>query len=174
MIRVRYLQRTSDLVDRASTKIRRSSYKVLIMKSLLRFGFMFGVWGLFVFCFLGFEIYPQEIENTTWPKRYPASYGFTIMADHNGLIIVASVDSTTSTYKLGIRPGMEVLAWNAVPLKAKLESMKIDKYRKLFPLMSDQNIKLMLLTRGRAGESAEVYFMTESGNNRGVRVYAEH
>jgi hypothetical protein len=92
------------------------------------------------------------------------------MADHNGLIIVSSADSTSQAYKLGVRPGMELLGWNTIPVVRRLESMKVRKYRKSFPVMSDQNIKLMLLTRGRPGESAEVFFMTATGNNWGVRL----
>jgi hypothetical protein len=107
-----------------------------------------------------------------WPVRYAASFGFEVMADHNGLIIVASADSTRQAYKLGLRPGMQVLGWNTLPVKKKLDSMKIGRYRKSFPLMNDQNIRLMLLTRGRPGERAEVFFMTPTGNNRGISLTA--
>ncbi len=94
------------------------------------------------------------------------------MVDHNGLIIVSSVDSTSQAYKLGVRPGMELLGWNTLPIRRKLESMKVRKYRKSFPVMTDQKIKLMLLPRGRPGETAEVFFMTPSGNNWGIRLTA--
>jgi len=144
------------------------------MRSLLRFLFLFGVWGLFVFCVLGFGIYPKDPvqQQNNWPERYSGSYGFELMIDHNGLIIVSSIDSTSQAYKLGVRPGMELLGWNTLPISRKLESMKVSKYRKLFPVMTDQNIKLMLLSRGRPGETAEVFFMTPTGNNRGIRLTA--
>jgi len=108
-----------------------------------------------------------------WPEKYSASFGFEIMADHNGVIIVASADSTCGAYLLGVRPGMEVLGWNTLPLKRKFESMNVKKYRKLFPLQSDLQIKMMLLTRGRPGESAQVFFMKPTGNNWGIRLTAK-
>lgn len=126
-------------------------------------------------CFLfGFMIKPQDQFQSqfNWPDRYAGSYGFEIMADHNGTIIVSSADTTHQAFKLGIRPGMALLGWNQLTVDRKIESIKVRKYRKIFPVMTDQNIKLMLLTRGRPGESAEVFFMTATGNNRGVRLTA--
>lgn len=144
------------------------------MKSLLRFWFLFGFWGLFGLCHLCFGICEQDeaMQQRDWPERYSATYGFELMIDHNGLIIVSSADSTSQAYKLGVRPGMEILGWNTLPIRRKLESMKVRKYRKLFPVITDQNIRLMLLTRGRPGETAEVFFMTPTGNNWGVRLSA--
>ena len=144
------------------------------MKSLLRL-LLFGFWGLCGFCFLSFGIYPQDPaqQQSRWPVKCAGSYGFDLMMDHIGLIIVSSADSTSQAYKLGVRPGMELLGWNTIPVKRKLESMKVKNYRKLFPVLSDQNIKLLLLTRGRPGETAEVFFMTTTGNNWGIRVTAK-
>jgi len=140
----------------------------MVMRLLL------GFWVLFVFCGLGFGICEQNpvIQQPGWPDRYSATFGFEIMADHNGLIIVSSVDSTSQAYKLGVRPGMELLGWNTLPVRRKLESLKVRKYRKSFPVMTDQYIKLMLLSRGRPGETAEVFFMTPTGNNWGIRLTA--
>ena len=145
------------------------------MKYVLKFRSLFGFWGLFVFCFLSFGICPQDPvqPQNRWPERYAGSYGFELMTDHNGLIIVSSADSTSRAYKLGVKPGMELLGWNTLPVKRKLESMNVRKYRKSFPVLSDQNIKLLLLTRGRPGETAEVFFMTNTGNNWGIRVRAK-
>lgn len=133
------------------------------------------VWGLLVFCLVSFEIPRQNplVTQEKWPARYSASFGFELMVDHNGLIIVSSADSTCQAWLLGVRPGMEVLGWNTLPIRRKLESMNIRRYRKSFPVMTDQNIRMMLLTRGRPGETAEVFFMTASGNNRGIRVKAK-
>ncbi|MCX6226587.1 MAG: hypothetical protein NTV01_17870 [Bacteroidia bacterium] len=124
---------------------------------------------------MGFRIYPKDPlqQQSNWPERYSRSYGFEIMVDHNSLIIVSSVDSTRQAYKLGVRPGMELLGWNTLPVRRKLESMKVRKYRKSFPVMTDQKIKLMLLPRGRPGETAEVFFMTSTGNNWGIRLTAK-
>jgi hypothetical protein len=135
------------------------------MKSLFVFGLCF-------FCGLSFGFCPldADYQQSIFPLHYSGSYGFEIIADHNGVIIVSSVDTTGQAYKLGVRPGMELLGWNTQPVRRKLESMKVRKYRKVFPLMSDQNIKLKLLTRGRSGESAEVFFMTPTGNNWGIRL----
>jgi hypothetical protein len=147
------------------------------MKRLLRF-FLFGFCSLFVFCHLSFGIccnYALSIKTDKqqlWPARYSATFGFELMADHNGVIIVSSVDTTLQAYKLGVRPGMELLAWNTLPLARKMESMKIRKYRKEYPVMTDLKIKLMLLTRGRPGETAEVFFLTSTGNYRGIRLTA--
>ncbi len=140
----------------------------------MRFCFEFEFWSLFVVWALGFEVCAQETKPATnWPRQISVTYGFELMADHNGVIIVAAIDSTLGAYKLGMRPGMEILAWNTLPIKRKLDAMKVRKYKKLFPLLTDEKIKLMILTRGRPGESAEVYFMTATGNNRGIRVTAE-
>gem|GEM_PF-2079777 len=138
-----------------------------MMPSLKFWSFAF--WSLFVFCDLSFGAFAQS-RPPVWPSHYSASYGFELMTDHNGTIIVSSVDSTTQAYKLGVRPGMELLGWNTLPVRRKLESMNIRKYRKIFPLETDLNIKLILLTRGRPNESAEVFFVTETGNNRGIRL----
>jgi hypothetical protein len=111
-------------------------------------------------------------QDRQWPKRYRASFGFELMADHNGTIIVSSIDSTSIAYRLGMRPGMEVMGWNTLPVKERMESMNVRRYRKYFPLMSDQKIRMMLITRGRPGETAEVFFLTGTGNNRGIRIKA--
>ena len=92
------------------------------------------------------------------------------MTDHNGLVIVSSIDTTTLAYSKGIRPGMEIIGWNTLPVKKKLETIPVGKYRKLFPMHSDLQIQLMLLPRGKPDESAEVFFMTPSGNNWGIRL----
>lgn len=92
------------------------------------------------------------------------------MADHNGVIIVSWVDSTSQAYKVGVKPGMEVQAWNTIPIKRKLESMNVLKYRKAYPLLTDKDIRMILLTRGRPGETAEIYVLTPTGNSRGVRI----
>ena len=145
------------------------------MKPFLKFLCLFEIWSLFSFCDLCFGIDAQNpvMQQLDWPDRYSASFGFNIMADHNALIIVSSVDSTSQAWKLGVRPGMEILGWNTLPIRRKLESMKVRKYRYLFPAMTDQNIRLALLTRGSPGESAEVFFMTPTGNNWGIRVKAD-
>lgn len=153
-----------------------SEYKreliIKLMKTGLRFCKQIGILGLFACCFLGFGVYPQEalVQSPTWPGRYEASFGIEIMADHNNSIIVAVTDTTSQAYKLGVRPGMEVIGWNTLPIRKKLESMKVRKYRKTFPLMTDEKIKLILLARGRPGETAEVFFLTPTGNNWGVRL----
>jgi hypothetical protein len=94
------------------------------------------------------------------------------MTDHNGAIIVASADTTREAFRLGLRPGLEIIGWNTLPIKKKLDSMNVRRLRKQFPLMSDQNIRLIILTRGRDGEKAEVFYATETGNQRGIRLTA--
>ena len=127
---------------------------------------------LFSLCISGFGFQQQTDFKHVWPERYSASYGFTLMADHNGVIIVASVDTTSNTYKLGVRPGMELLGWNTLPLKRKLDEMKVRKYKNYFPGLSDEKIKLILICRGSRGETAEAFFMTATGNNRGIKLTA--
>jgi len=143
--------------------------------SYLKTIFLSGVLGIFVLCSLGSGVYQQNQDShqTGWPERYSASYGFDLMIDHNALIIISSIDSTSQAYKLGIRPGMEILGWNKLPIRKKLESMKVNRFRKHFPLLKDQDIRLLLLTRGRPGEAAEIFFMTETGNNRGLKLTAQ-
>ena len=114
----------------------------------------------------------QIIQTPIWPKAYTATFGFEIMEDHTGGIIVSLVDSTTQAYQLGVRPGMELIGWNTLPVKKKLDSMKVRRYRKSFPMLTDERIKLLLLPRGRPGEKAEVFFMTPTGNNRGISLTA--
>ncbi len=123
---------------------------------------------------MSFEVHAQDqaLQTPAWPKAYSVTFGFEIMADHYGLIIVSSVDSTTQAYQLGVRPGMELIGWNTLPVKRKLDSMKVRRYRKAFPMLTDERIKLLLLPRGRPGEKAEVFFMTHSGNNRGISLTA--
>lgn len=144
------------------------------MKLSLRFWLSL-FWGsLFVLCDLnaGTCLQDSTAQHFQWPERYLGTFGFEIMSDRANVIIVSSADSTSQAYRLGVRPGMEVLGWNTLPILKKLETMKVRKYRKLFPVTTDQNIKMILLTRGRPGETAEVFFMTPSGNNRGIRLRA--
>jgi predicted metalloprotease with PDZ domain len=143
--------------------------------SYLKTTFLSGVLGVFVLCSLGFGVYhPYQVaQQEEWPERYSASFGFDLMIDHNSMIIISSIDSTSQAYKLGIRPGMEILGWNKLPIRKKLESMKVNRYRKQYPLLKDLDIRLMLITRGRPGETAEIFFMTETGNNRGLRLTAQ-
>lgn len=135
--------------------------------SLLRRAAFFGL------CLIGFGFQQQAELQQNWPKAFRASYGFEAIADHNGVIIVSLVDTTTQAYQLGVRPGMEVLGWNTLPIRRKLDTMNIKRFRKNFPGLTDQQVKLALLCRGRPGESAEVFFMTETGNNRGLRITAK-
>ncbi len=144
------------------------------MKPLLQLCSNFRLLILFSLCILAFGFQQQTDSRQAWPVRYSASYGFELMADHNGVIIVASVDSTTAAYQLGVKPGMELIGWNTLPLKRKLDSMKVRKYMKNFPGMTQEKIKLVLLTRGKPGESAEAFFMTSTGNNRGIRLTAKN
>jgi predicted metalloprotease with PDZ domain len=129
---------------------------------------------VFIFILMGFLVPRQDsMQKPVWPERYSASYGFDLMTDHNELIIISSIDSTCRAYRMGIRPGMEVIGWNTLPIQEKLQSMKVRKYRKIFPVMTDQNIRLVLLARGRPGETAEVFLLTETDNNKGIKVIAE-
>jgi hypothetical protein len=68
---------------------------------------------------------------------------------------------------------MEILGWNTLPIKKKLESMRINRVKKYFPTLTKTNLKLLLLPRGRPGERAEVFFMTPTGNNWGIRITAD-
>ncbi len=107
-----------------------------------------------------------------WPERYAGSFGFELMADHNGNIIVASIDTTSQAYRLEIRPGMEVVGWNRIHIKKRIKLIHTGRYRKAYPLMTEEQVRLMLLTRGRPGEKAEVFFITPTGNARGVGLTA--
>lgn len=147
--------------------------KVTHMKPLLRFCFLLGFTGIFDICLMGAGQEPQTIVRQNWPKAYRASYGFEAIADHNGVIIVSSVDTTSQAYQLGVRPGMEILGWNTLPVKRKLSEMNVKKYRKNFPGLTEEQVRLALLCRGRPGDSAEVFFMTPTGNNRGLRISAK-
>jgi hypothetical protein len=106
----------------------------------------------------------------SWPKGYEASYGFELIRDHDSRIIVYRVDTLSDAFARGIRPGLEVIGWNQLPLEKKLRHMRVKGYRDKFPGLSDEQIRLALITRGKPGDSAEVFVMTESGNNRGVRI----
>jgi hypothetical protein len=106
----------------------------------------------------------------SWPKGFEASYGFELIRDHDSRIIVYRVDTLSDAYAKGIRPGVEVIGWNQVPLERKLKHMRVRKFRDHFPGLSDEQIRLALITRGKPGESAEVFLMTGTGNNRGIRI----
>jgi hypothetical protein len=144
------------------------------IKSLLRFWFLIIIPGSLAVCESSSGMCPgnMAIAQQRWPARYSGSFGFEIMEDHNGMIIVSSADSTSRAYRQGVRPGMEILGWNTLPVRRKLNTMQVGRYRKSYPLLTDQNIRLMLLPRGRPGEKAEVFFMTPSGNNWGIRLTA--
>jgi hypothetical protein len=163
-----------EMPDKKSRVMLKRFIKAKQMKSLLRFGALFVFWSLFAFLDLSIGIYAQNPgeQRVAWPERYSATFGFEIMADHNGKIIVSSVDTISRAWKLGVRPAMEVLGWNTLPVRRKLDSMKVRRFLKQFPVMTEENIRLMLLTRGRPGERAEVFFMKPSGNNWGILLRA--
>jgi hypothetical protein len=108
----------------------------------------------------------------TWPEKYAYSYGFELLRDHDGRLIIWSVDSTSQAFRLGVRPNMDLIGWNTLPVDKALASIKVRKYRKLLPTHTDEQIRMTLLSRGHCGEQAEVFLMTETGNNRGIRVQA--
>jgi predicted metalloprotease with PDZ domain len=114
----------------------------------------------------------QLASGRDWPERYAASFGFELMTDHNGLIIVASVDTTGQAHRLDVRPGMEVIGWNRIHIQKRIKSIRPGRYRKSYPLMTEEQVRLLLLTRGRPGEKAEVFFITETGNARGIGLTA--
>ena len=99
-----------------------------------------------------------------------ATYGFELMRDHDGRIIIYSIDSLSDGYQKGIRPGMQVIGWNTVPIERKLKTIPVRKLRKQFPGLTDDQIRLNFLAHPPGAESAEIFFMTETENNWGVRV----
>jgi len=124
---------------------------------------------LIVIYFLGFVIGPAASQSG-WTARYVASYGFDAVRDHDGRIVVLRVDSLSDAYQKGVRPGMEIIGWNTQPILKYLKNIDLRKTIKSFPGVRKEDLRILLLTRGRPGETAEVFFMTETGNNWGVRI----
>ena len=133
----------------------------------------FGFWVLFVFCYLGFGFSPAALcQHPSSVIGRPSSYGFELIRDHDAKIIIFRIDSLSDAYGKGIRPGMELIGWNTLPIERKLAKMKVKKYRKSYPGYSDEQIRFHLLVQGKPSESAELFFMTEAGNNWGVKIVA--
>jgi len=126
---------------------------------------------LFGLIFLGLGIWPLAGQQA-WPARYAASYGFEAVRDHDSKVIVLRVDSLSDAYRKGIRPGMEIIGWNTLPVERYLKEIKVRKAIKSFPGIKSEELRIMLLTRGRPGETAEVFFVTGTGNNWGIRIVA--
>ena len=124
---------------------------------------------LFGLIFLGLGIWPLAGQQV-WPARYSASYGFEAVRDHDSKVIVLRVDSLSDAYRKGIRPGMEIIGWNTLPVERYLKKIKIRNTIKSFPGITTNELRIMFLTRGRPGETAEVFFMTSTGNNWGIRI----
>ncbi|MFH0760186.1 MAG: hypothetical protein V2A67_01630 [Bacteroidota bacterium] len=116
-----------------------------------------------------FGIYPLAGQ-PVWPARYKASFGFEAVRDHDSKVIVFRIDSLSDAYLKGIRPGMEIIGWNTLPVERYLKKIKVGKTSKSFPGIGSEELRIMLLTRGRPGETAEVFFMTGTGNNWGIRI----
>jgi hypothetical protein len=108
-----------------------------------------------------------------WPDRYAASFGLGLQRDPEGKILIIKVDSTGEATQKGVVPGNELLGWNQLPAGRALGKIRVKPYRKLFPEWDDDRIRLVLLTRGRPGETAEVFVMTATGNNRGIKLTAK-
>jgi len=126
--------------------------------------------GIGILLLIWVAIVAQPLKGQSWPKGYEASYGFELIRDHDSRIIVYRVDTLSDAYARGIRPGLEVIGWNQLPLERKLKQMRVKQFRDHFPGLSDEQIRFALITRGKPGDSAEVFIMTDTGNNRGVRI----
>ncbi|MFO7616513.1 MAG: hypothetical protein R6V75_04610 [Bacteroidales bacterium] len=113
-----------------------------------------------------------QVPVVSWPDRFAASFGMELERDPEGKILIIRVDSTGEAALKGVVPGNELLGWNTLPSHKALGKVRVRPYRRLFPGLTDDQIRLVLLTRGRQGESAEVFVMTATGNNRGIRLTA--
>jgi len=105
-----------------------------------------------------------------WPERYAASVGFDAVRDHDSKIIVLRIDSLSEAYRKGIRPGMEIIGWNTLPIERYLNTIRTRKMERYFPGFKKDELRIHLLTRGQPGEAAQVFFMTGTGNNWGLRL----
>lgn len=105
-----------------------------------------------------------------WPVQYSASYGFEAFRDHDNKVIVLRIDSLSDAYRKGIRPGMQIIGWNTLPIERYLKNIKVRKSLKSFPGIQSEELRIMLLTRGRPGETAQVFFLTDTGNSWGIRI----
>ncbi|MDD2571083.1 MAG: hypothetical protein PHN30_03510 [Bacteroidales bacterium] len=121
-------------------------------------------------CILSSINLPAQDKPFPWPERYSSTYGIHLERDAEGKILITAVDSTTVAAERGIVPGYELLAWNQLPTDQALKKIRVRRYRKLFPDHTDDQIRLILLTRGHPGDSAEVFVLTETENNRGIRL----
>ena len=124
------------------------------------------LFGIYLLCV---GIWPA-LSQSSWTARYAASYGFDAVRDHDRRIVVLRVDSLSDAYQKGVRPGMEIIGWNTLPVEQYLTKIDLKKIVKSFPGIKKEDLRILLLTRGRPGETAEVFFMTETGNNWGVRI----
>lgn len=124
---------------------------------------------LFGLMFLGLGILSLAGQQA-WPTRYAVSYGFEAIRDHDSKVIVLRVDSLSDAYRKGIRPGMEIIGWNTLPVERHLKNIKVRKTIKSFPGVTSDELRIMLLTRGRPGETAEVFLVTSTGNHWGIRI----
>jgi len=137
--------------------------------------FTYKFWVLYVFCVLSFGVLSLEVcraqtAGIKWPERFSGSIGFEVDKNKDSGIIVAVVDSTSEAFRKGIRPGLEIIGWNRLPVNVALGKIKPKRYRKYFGEIPDEKNRLLLLTRGRPGETAEVFILTNTGNNRGIKL----
>ena len=96
--------------------------------------------------------------------------GFEVSRDESDQCIIIKVDSMSDAWSRGLRPGNKILGWNGTPVQEVLQNKcLIWGYHP-----ADKEFRHILqdyyLTRGPVGSSVELFYETETGNNRGLRL----
>jgi len=96
--------------------------------------------------------------------------GFDLAYSPDGYYFVCSIDSQGEAWSKGIREGYQVAGWNRLPVSRAIEEFPL---RWGFNPATGEMRQLLAchyLCRGEPGSSAEIFYVNEQENTKGVRI----
>ncbi len=113
---------------------------------------------------VSYGIKDEKIEKMAYEKMYGNDYGLCTMKLADERIVAVMVEEGSEAYKTGIRNGSEITAWNGASVE------KLSGKEKIFSFAVEENEEFYesLSIAGEGGETAEVCFIDETGEEKTV------
>jgi|GEM_PF-4684132 len=109
----------------------------------------------------------RTIVNTTKPC---GSYGLIVEQDKDSLYRLVSVDSASDAWDKGLRPGMELMAWEKLPAKKAIRQVQIQITDQPVNPELEAILQRHCINQAPGETTAQIYVGTSTGNTRGVRI----
>lgn len=113
----------------------------------------------------------SPLDEKIMQKDISGYLGFDLTRDSDGSCKIIRVDTSSSAWEKGLRPGNTILGWNGDPVIRVIENSQI--YWGIHPASEAFRIILQnhFMTRGPAGQSVELFIENHTGNAKGIRLY---